>query len=113
MTVETMYRPLAEDEAVSVATTPDWTPILPVPANAPPFTNSIINHYAPPGFAFTAGWRYLDAAGNLLGCVVRYDRPTNGAPAEKQVLPFTFCEGRSGAPGWTAKEGMPQITKEP
>jgi hypothetical protein len=22
-------------------------------------------------------------------------------------------EGRSGAPGWTAKEGMPQVTKEP
>ena len=49
-----------------------WFPVLPVPANAPELTNGMINRFAPAGFTFTAGWRYHDAEGRLLGCIVRY-----------------------------------------
>src|SRR5690606_11815434 len=74
-----------------------------VPADASPLTTTIINRHAPAGFTFTAGWRYNDAAGNLLGCVVRYDKPANGAQGDKQVKPFTFCEGPDGAREWRNK----------
>jgi len=77
-----------------------WLPILPVPADAPQLTTAIINRFAPEGFAFTSGWRYPDAEGRLLGCAVRYDRPANGKPADKQVKPFTFCERPSGKREW-------------
>lgn len=105
MDTNTMFRPLADDEIVTENTGPaeDWTPITPVPADAPPLTTTIINRHAPPGYTFTAGWRYNDATGNLLGCVVRYDKPANGSPSEKVVKPFTFCKGPDGAREWRNK----------
>ena len=105
MDTNTMFRPLADDEIVagSPAQADEWRPITPVPADAPPLTTAIINRNAPAGFTFTAGWRYNDTAVNLLGCVVRYDKPANGSPAEKQVKPFTFCEGPNGVHEWRNK----------
>lgn len=90
-----------------------WRPILPVPEGAPQLTTAIINRFAPEGFAFTAGWRYPDAEGRLLGCAVRYDRPANGKPADKQVKPFTFCEGSGGKREWRCKGDRHQLLHVP
>lgn len=111
LTLDTMFRPLTADEIATAAPdhpalVPDWRPILPVPNDAPPLTNVTINQHAPAGFAFVAGWRYNDANGRLLGAVVRYDKPANGSPAEKQVKPFAFCEGPNGVRAWRCK-GFP------
>lgn len=105
MDTNTMFRPLSDDEIVAGATDQpnEWRPLAPVPADAPTLTNAIINRFAKPGFIFTAGWRYLDASGNLLGCVVRFDKPSNGTPAEKDICPLTFCEGPDGAREWRKK----------
>lgn len=84
-----------------------WRAILPVPADAPKLTTSTLSSFAPPGYGFTAGWRYRDGAGRFLGCVVRYDRPANGTPADKQVRPVTFCEGPAGRREWRCK-GFPE-----
>ena len=84
-----------------------WLPILPVPADAPQLSNGILNRFTPEGFSLTGGWRYHDAEGRLLGCTVRYDRPANGQPADKQVKPFTFCEGPNGKREWRCK-GFPE-----
>lgn len=84
-----------------------WRPILPVPADAPQLTTATINRFVPEGFAFSTGWRYPDGESRLLGCVVRYDRPANGQPADKQVKPFTFCEGPGGKREWRCK-GFPE-----
>ncbi|MBZ9859721.1 DUF3987 domain-containing protein [Mesorhizobium sp. CA12] len=80
-----------------------WRPILPVPADAPALSTDTTGRFAPTGFVFTAHWRYLDGEGRLLGYVVRYDRPANGQPADKQVKPFTFCEGPAGKREWRCK----------
>jgi hypothetical protein len=66
-------------------------------------TKAILERTAPSGYAFTAGWRYLDAAGHLLGCVVRFDREANGLSADKQFKPFTFCAGPNGSHIWRCK----------
>ena len=90
MDTNTMYRPLADDE-IRNSLTPSpvdaWTPIVPVPPDAPSPTTGMISRFAKPGFSFTNVWRYNDASGTLLGCVVRFDKPANGAPAEKDIAP--------------------------
>jgi DNA primase len=35
--------------------------------------------------------------------VVRYNRPANGSAADKQILPFSFCEGPGGRREWRCK----------
>ena len=84
-----------------------WRPILPVPADAPTLTNSMAQRFASAGYAFVAAWTYCDTSGRLLGSVVRYDRPANGVPADKEVKPFTFCEGPGGRREWRSK-GFPE-----
>lgn len=80
-----------------------WLPILPVPADAPQLTNGILSRFTPEGFSLTGGWRYHDAEGRLLGCTARFDKPANGSPAEKQVKPFTFCQGPNARTEWRCK----------
>jgi hypothetical protein len=80
-----------------------WRPISPVPSDVAPLTKDILERSAPADYTLTAGWRYLDAAGQLLGFVVRFDRPANGLPADKQFKPFTFCAGPNGGGEWRCK----------
>src|SRR3982074_1402914 len=70
-----------------------WRPISPVPSDAAPLTKDILERSAPAGYTLTAGWRYLDAAGQLLGFVVRFERPANGFSAQKQLKPLPFFAG--------------------
>lgn len=97
------FAPLDHDELARHASTAPvtrWTPILPVPAETPEPTTAIYNTFAPAGFSLSNGWRYLDKAGRLLGFAVRFDRPANGLPADKQVLPVSYCEGPDGQRAW-------------
>lgn len=67
----------------------------------------LTERFAPAGHAFNNEWHYRDADGRLLGLVVRYDRPANGLPADKQVKPITYCEGPRGQREWRCK-GFPE-----
>ncbi len=80
-----------------------WRPILPVPEDAPQLSNEILKRFAPEGFSLTGSWRYHDAEGRLLGHTARFDKPANGSRAEKEVKPFTFCQGPNGRREWRCK----------
>jgi hypothetical protein len=103
LTRDEAFAPLNVTKAPSRAHDDEWRPVLPVPTNAPQLSMDIINRFRPEGYAFTADWPYLNAAGQLLGYVARYDRPANGVAASKQLKPFTFCEGPDGKREWRCK----------
>lgn len=63
-----------------------WRPILPVPTEAPPPPETHPRHGAP-----SMQWEYRNQAGDLLGLVYRFDKPTGG----KEVIPATFCSSGS------------------
>jgi hypothetical protein len=103
MNIEEAFAPLKNDRVSIYATDNVWRPIASVPSDAPRLTKGILERSAPRGYVLTTGWRYLDAAGQLLGCVARFDRSANGLPADKQFRPFTFCDGPNGAREWRCK----------
>jgi hypothetical protein len=103
LTQDEAFAPLNVTSVTSQAPNDEWRPVLPVPMDAPQLSTDIINRFCPDGYAFTTRWCYLDAAGQLLGCVARYDRPANGVAAAKQVKPFTFCEEPDGKREWRCK----------
>src|SRR5215213_156662 len=80
-----------------------WRPILPVPQDAPGLNKSVAERFAPDGYGLACGWRYYDENGRFLGGVARYDRPANGKPADKQILPLTYCQGPRGRREWRCK----------
>lgn len=80
-----------------------WTSIMLVPTDAPPLAPVILERFAKQGSALNQCWPYRDATGQLLGYVARFDRPANGVPARKQVLPITFCGGPGGQSEWRCK----------
>ena len=97
------FAPLGDDEltpASRAGSADAWAPIVPVPADAPKLTGRCVEGRAPAGYAFTKAWPYHDESGCLLGFVVRYDRPENGSAGDKQVLPFSFCQGPDGRREW-------------
>jgi hypothetical protein len=92
-------------EAHKIATV--WRPILPVPADAPDLSDELIGKLTPKGFQFVAKWPYHDRNGQLLGYTVRYDGRVSGSKFEKQVKPFTYCEGPDGKREWRS-QGFPE-----
>lgn len=79
----------------------EWRPIMPVPEGAPKASEQVLFDACPKrltenGFTFTMAWAYRDAAGAVLGYVVRLDRPANGVEAAKEYCPITYCEGPNG-----------------
>ncbi|MBI1206884.1 MAG: DUF927 domain-containing protein [Azospirillum sp.] len=72
------------------------TPILPVPADAPP--PRFRHRFGSP----TTTWPYRLADGRLVGLVARFDGVDDGRPA-KEVLPYSWCELPDGRRGWRAK----------
>lgn len=103
LTLDEAFAPLNVTSATSPAPDDEWRPVLPVPTDDPQLSMGIINRFCPEGFALTAVWRYLNAKGQILGYVARYDRPANRVAAAKQVKPFTFCEGPDGRQEWRCK----------
>jgi hypothetical protein len=82
----------------------EWTPILPVPADAPGLNTAdpdgIVRRLAPEGYSFTTFWGYRNGAGERLGVIARYDGLDKGGQPDKQFRPFTFCEGPRGQREW-------------
>lgn len=74
---------------------PVWTPILPVPANAPEPT-FVHSRLGKPGTT----WAYRDQTGQLLGHVARFDQEGG----HKEILPMTFCRDESGRTAWQWKQ---------
>jgi len=103
ISVDEAFAPLDGDIAPAPAVDDEWRPLLPIPAGAPKLTNAFINRFCPAGYTFAEGWRYNDAAGQLMLCVVRYNRPANGKPADKQIKPFVFCEGPNDRKEWRCR----------
>lgn len=91
---------------------PQWTPVLPVPDDAP---GPSFRHraYGEPARV----WTYRDAEGRVLGYVCRFDMPDGG----KEVIPRTFCDNGKGRREWRwlsfAKPrplyGLDEIAKRP
>src|SRR5205085_2819925 len=69
-----------------------WSPIVPVPESAPPFSAYHVNTFRPPNHKHAETWPYY-VNGALHSYVVRYDHETN--PEEKTFRPFTFCTSTS------------------
>lgn len=95
-----MFAPLpapsvpASDGARRARPADQWSPIVPVPANAPA---APVGH--PTRGRPSARWSYLSAAGELLGQFCRFDLDNGG----KEVLPLTFCRHADGRTTWRWK----------
>ncbi|MGE4424743.1 MAG: hypothetical protein AB7D39_20765 [Pseudodesulfovibrio sp.] len=74
---------------------PTWTPILPVPADAPA-PDFVHMRLGRP----TTTWCYRDQAGTVLGYVCRFD----SAGSRKEILPRTYCLDEAGRTRWTWKQ---------
>jgi putative DNA primase/helicase len=70
---------------------PEWTPLTPVPADAPPAPAAHPKHGPP-----SAVWTYRDAAEHVLFQVYRFDL----AAGKKQILPLTYCQNKNGQCAW-------------
>ncbi len=75
-----------------------WTPVLPVPADAPKpdFNCSTLGKPS-------LKWEYRNQKGETLGFVVRYEQPNNG----KTFRPLTFCKHPNGKCEWR-QQGFPK-----
>lgn len=97
-----------DTSTASLAPADEWHPIIPVPADAPKVDADVLFKACPrrlrdDGFAFTDAWAYRALDRSALFYIVRLDRPANGRPAEKQIVPVSFCEGPSGRRRFHAK----------
>jgi len=100
------FAPLEDDELAAQTTrsfNDDWRPLIPIPETAPKLPRALVDRIAPAGFEFGAIWRYHTAQGDRAFFVVRYDKPANGAPADKQIRPFCYCGGPNGQAEWRSK----------
>jgi len=71
-----------------------WTPIHPVPADAPTPEFRHHKHGRP-----SATWTYRDASGAVIGYVCRFDR----ADGEKEIIPRSYCHDGAGRSAWRWK----------
>ena len=75
-----------------------WTPIVPVPADAPPPFYLHPKHGAP-----SKVWTYKTAEGGVVGYVCRFDPPGS----RKEILPLTYCQNVTGEKQWRS-QGLPE-----
>lgn len=97
------FAPVEIDHVAPPSIVNVWQPVSLVPSDVPPLTKDILRRSTPAGYVFTAGWRYLDPTGQLLGFIVRFDRQADGLLADKQFKPFTFCTASNGGGEWRCK----------
>jgi P4 family phage/plasmid primase-like protien len=70
-----------------------WTPIIPVPDDAPPPLSKHFRFGTP-----SASWTYRNDEGETLGYVLRFDYK-----GKKENWPLTFCRSDTGRRGWQWK----------
>lgn len=69
---------------------PEWTPIVPVPADTKLKPKDIFNRKVDGQWhtmTATKRWEYLDLNGELIGYISRFEKPEGG----KEVMPQSFC----------------------
>ena len=100
-----MFDPLTAGERASACNSPqtaEKTPIIPVPADAPPM------QFRHPKWGFpTKTYPYHLATGELAGYACRFDFIGEDGTPHKDVLPITFCDMGNGKRGWRSK-GIPE-----
>ena len=101
-----MYQPLSAEEVavVEVSTGTDKVkprPIVPVPADAP-----LMDYQHPKRGAPSKTWAYLDAGGQVVGYVCRWDFTNSEGKPDKGILPVCYCDLGDGRRDWRAA-GMP------
>lgn len=77
---------------------PAWTPIVPVPADAPPPFERHPTHGIPSKI-----WPYKTAESAVAAYVFRFDPPGG----RKEILPLTYCQDAAGDKQWRWK-GLPE-----
>jgi AAA domain/Domain of unknown function (DUF6371) len=98
------FAPLGDDEAAQKTPAGDeWTPIVPVPDDAPEALAAIDAFAKFKGVSRTGLWQYTNAENRLLAFTARFDHPPNGGPCEKEFRQFTFCGNASGRREWRCK----------
>ena len=116
------FAPFGDDEATK--RTPaggEWTPIVPVPDDAPKAFAAIEAFVRFKGMSRTGLWQYTDPDGKLLAITARFDHPPNGELREKEFRQFTFCGNVSGRREWRCKSlppprplyGLARLAKNP
>ena len=90
-----MFAPLGDEARVGApppkGKASDKTPIVPVPADAPPMRFKHPKLGAP-----TTSWPYHDGEGRLVGYVGRWDLLDSDGQKQKEILPITFCDVGGG-----------------
>ena len=84
--------PMPPAPARKVETKPEWTPILPVPADAPPVPKAHPFRGLP-----EMTWAYRDQSGALLGYVYRFIKSDG---VGKEVMPIVWAQDDAGRHEW-------------
>ncbi len=104
-----MFEPLSSEEAAAAADVGAGTdkvkprPIVPVPEDAPP-----MQYRHPKRGAPSKAWAYLDAGGQVVGHVLRWDFTGRDGQPDKGILPVCYCDLGDGRRAWRAV-GMPAM----
>ncbi len=103
-----MFQPLSAEEVAAAdrgraarAPAGKPVPIVPVPADAPP-----MEYRHPKRGAPSKAWAYLDAQGQKVGYVLRWDFTNRDGKPDKVILPVCYCDLGDGRRAWRAV-GMP------
>lgn len=79
-----------------------YTPITPVPHDAPQFENSNTEYFNKQfGCEPSAVYTYTNMYGEIVGHMVRWDLLRNGGP-HKEIRPFQFCKSQNGDMDWSS-----------
>ena len=99
-----LFSPITSEDFANAPIVPpeeDLTPIVPVPANAPPVS------FRHPAYGEPTGkWTYRDELSRLIGYTERFDFTDSDGDTGKEYLPITYCQTATGF-AWRAK-GFPK-----
>jgi hypothetical protein len=101
---DTLFERLSREERASADSAPprpEVTPIIPVPADAPPMRFRHPKLGEP-----TSIWPYRDAEGRLFCYICRWDFIDDDGEPDKLILPVAYCDLGANGRGWRAK-GIP------
>ena len=106
-----MFQPLSVEEVAAAALAAGEVadrahevkprPIVPVPEDAPP-----MQYRHPKRGAPSKAWAYLDAGGQVVGYVLRWDFTGKDGKPDKGILPVCYCDLGGGRRAWRSV-GMP------
>ncbi|MEO1102909.1 MAG: DUF6371 domain-containing protein, partial [Pseudomonadota bacterium] len=117
------FKPLSEEARTAPVTgaADEWTCLRPAPDTLPTPTEDDARRFTPSGYVLSGLWHYRDADELFLCSVARYDRPANGAPADKVFRPLSYWQGPDASIELRPKNvkaprplyGLPQLAEYP